>query len=319
MGKEQIRLFWSWQSDSPTNTNRNFIQDCIDKAGKNIGNDLAVTVALDRDTASLGGSPGISDSIFTKIRSCDIFIWDATIVHIDPKFSPNPNVLIELGYAIAIVGWARIIGVMNVNKGHGPEKLPFHLQHRRWPITYSLDATTDSSTRKTAKKELTRKFEDAILLSLDEPKRGVLFSDTDFLIVKRLWKLIDSHWVYSWISERETYPQYERSEYLDIILKYRQTAIRPENRFKNKDIKQAHESLTRALYDYSLTTAKLMIPANGEGVFKLSIKDAPDHIDDYDEKYDRDVDAILACLDAIRKAWDAYIDIISGQYPEVIQ
>jgi hypothetical protein len=46
---------------------------------------------------------------------------------------PNPNILIELGYAVAKKGWERIICVMNQQYG-GPSKLPFDLQHRRWPI-----------------------------------------------------------------------------------------------------------------------------------------------------------------------------------------
>jgi hypothetical protein len=55
------------------------------------------------------------------------------------KRTPNPNVMIELGYAARSRGWDRIIPIMNTSGGTSPEQLPFDLRHRRWPITYRLD------------------------------------------------------------------------------------------------------------------------------------------------------------------------------------
>lgn len=48
---------------------------------------------------------------------------------------PSPNVLVELGYAIARLGWDRIILVMNIEFGPA-ERLPFDLRSRRFPTTF---------------------------------------------------------------------------------------------------------------------------------------------------------------------------------------
>jgi hypothetical protein len=43
---------------------------------------------------------------------------------------PNPNVLIELGYAVKTLGWNRIVCVFNMAFGR-VEDLPFDLRQRR--------------------------------------------------------------------------------------------------------------------------------------------------------------------------------------------
>ncbi|HXK20579.1 MAG TPA: hypothetical protein VNG33_22365 [Polyangiaceae bacterium] len=53
------------------------------------------------------------------------------------RSTPNPNVLIELGYAIGTLGWDRILLVLNSH--FGPlEKLPFDLKTRQ-AIAYQVD------------------------------------------------------------------------------------------------------------------------------------------------------------------------------------
>jgi len=54
---------------------------------------------------------------------------------------PNPNVLIELGYAAKALGWDRLILVLNTAYGP-PDELPFDLKHRRFPLTYSVTSQT---------------------------------------------------------------------------------------------------------------------------------------------------------------------------------
>lgn len=43
--------------------------------------------------------------------------------------------LVELGYAIARLGWDRIVLVMNIEFGP-PERLPFDLRSRRYPTPF---------------------------------------------------------------------------------------------------------------------------------------------------------------------------------------
>ncbi|MDK2593523.1 hypothetical protein [Pseudoalteromonas obscura] len=151
------KVFYSWQSDSPGNTNRNLISSALEKAISELKNDESVEVqpVIDRDTLGIAGSPDISQSIFSKIDSASAFVCDVSIIDSDAKKpSPNPNVLIELGYAIKVLGWNRIIMIMNIEYGQ-PESLPFDLRSKR-VLTYSVasDAQEKAPARNSLKKTL---------------------------------------------------------------------------------------------------------------------------------------------------------------------
>ena len=139
----KFTIFYSWQSDLPNNTNRGFLESAIKKAIKNLGRDgnFEIEPSLDRDTKGEPGSPNISHTILEKIKTCDVFVADISIVTGDKeknqRLSPNPNVLIELGYAVSILGWEKIILICNEIYGKD-EDLPFDIrQHRR--ISYCLE------------------------------------------------------------------------------------------------------------------------------------------------------------------------------------
>lgn len=127
-------IFYSWQSDLPNKTNRRFIFDALKQAAKAVRSDeaLGVDPVVDRDTAGVAGSPGIAATIFAKIAQADIFVPDVSLVTLpDAKRpSPNPNVLLELGFAISQLGWDRIVMIMNRAFGD-PALLPFDLRGHR--------------------------------------------------------------------------------------------------------------------------------------------------------------------------------------------
>lgn len=119
-------VFYSWQSDLPAAGNRNLIEDSLRRAIRAIGRDedAGIEAVLDRDTANLAGAPDIANSILAKIAVSDVFVADVSIVNPGAaRPSPNPNVLLELGYAIAELGWENIILVQNGAFG-GPRFAP---------------------------------------------------------------------------------------------------------------------------------------------------------------------------------------------------
>jgi hypothetical protein len=158
--KLQFTVFYSWQTDLDSKYNRNFILDALEKAVKSIGRDDNITVeaVLDRDTMGLPGSPSIVESITAKIAKSDLFIGDVSIINSKRKDrpTPNPNVLFELGYASAVLGWERIILIQNTSYG-GPEKLPFDLRGRRI-LPYSVDEETKTAKKQKLKEELITTF-----------------------------------------------------------------------------------------------------------------------------------------------------------------
>lgn len=124
----KCKVFYSWQSDRKTTSK--FISKCLNRLnGKKF--DFAV-YEVERDTAGVAGAPDIANTVFSKIEEADLFVADITIV--SPPYvkrkTPNPNVLIELGYAVKALGWHRIVLLHNSDYG-GVEKLPFDIRHRR--------------------------------------------------------------------------------------------------------------------------------------------------------------------------------------------
>ena len=128
-----MTAFYSWQSDLPKdviNLHRKAVEEAIAKFNKT----AVEPVKFDEATRDETGSPDISNLIFNKISSCDIFIADvSTINHLslETRKLPNPNVCIELGYAVSKIGWERIILIFNEAFGDFKTELPFDMAKRR--------------------------------------------------------------------------------------------------------------------------------------------------------------------------------------------
>lgn len=70
----EFKVFFSWQSDLPSNQTKRFIEDCIEV----VRNDMPDSIVLIPDEATRNrlGSPDITESIYDKISTCDLFIAD---------------------------------------------------------------------------------------------------------------------------------------------------------------------------------------------------------------------------------------------------
>ena len=134
-------IFYSWQSDLKQDFNWKLIEKSIlDSIQSLNAESKLIKYTLDQATRGLPGSPDIVDSIFRKIEKSNIFIADITpITNIEEKGIPNPNVLIELGYAVNTLGWDNIICICNKAQGK-IETLPFDIKQRRI-TSYFLDNT----------------------------------------------------------------------------------------------------------------------------------------------------------------------------------
>ena len=157
-------VFYSWQSDLPNATNRGFIQQALEQAVKSIVSDASLSVepVIDRDTSGVPGSPEIVRSIFDKISRAAVFVADVSLINGSAmglgRPTPNPNVLVELGYALYALGPARLLLVLNTAYGQ-PEQLPFDLRMRR---TLSYHMPKNVLSRSGERKKLARDFEVAL-------------------------------------------------------------------------------------------------------------------------------------------------------------
>lgn len=163
-------IFYSWQSDLPNSTNRGFIQDALGKAAKKIAADDSIDVepVVDRDTQGVAGAPDIASTIFAKIAGADVFVADVSIIY-RPRGKrqiPNPNVLIELGYALKALGHESVVLVFNEAFGK-PDQLPFDLRGRRL-VLYRMPK--ESRDRTVEKASLTQTLQLALRVALENAR-----------------------------------------------------------------------------------------------------------------------------------------------------
>ena len=159
----KVTIFYSWQSDLPNNTNRGLIERALQKAIDSIKADAETVLepCLERDTAGVPGTPDIATTIFRKIDECQVFVGDVSIINAasaDRKM-PNPNVLLELGYAARAVSWDNVICVFNTAYGDVSD-LPFDLRLRRM-CTYAV--TAEQAVKADERDKLAAKFKEALV------------------------------------------------------------------------------------------------------------------------------------------------------------
>lgn len=164
-------IFFSWQLDRPAKTGRNLVEKALRQAIDDLSDDLELEAAIrdelafDKDTQGVPGSPPIAETIFTKIDAAAVFVPDLTFVgtRVGGRPVPNPNVLIEYGWALKALKHERIVAVMNAAHGEpSAATLPFDMMHLRHPITYNCPDDADEATRRAARLELTRSLRTAL-------------------------------------------------------------------------------------------------------------------------------------------------------------
>lgn len=188
-------VFWSWQSDLDARVTRNLARAALAEAIDTLCVDLedAERPELTSDTKGVPGTPDIVATIFEKIDGAAIFVADLTPIAATGagKALPNPNVLIELGYAKKALGPSRIINVWNTAFPEAtPEQLPFDLRGRRAPIAFELAAGASTGELRAARTKLARELADALRSSLQTlpaaPKASALWQPS-FRDCPALW------------------------------------------------------------------------------------------------------------------------------------
>ena len=187
-------VFYSWQSDLPET--RNVIQWALQRAIKNLNRDLDLDEPLrvDQDTEGVAGWPDITTALFDKIDQCEIFVADITPINgpdSDFRITPNPNVLLELGYALGTgFGRTRIICVINTHylPNGDLRELPFDLRGSR-PVQFTLEDPTDRGvesgqedpTRTRARADLAAKLEKALATVMEALEAERLAAEAEML------------------------------------------------------------------------------------------------------------------------------------------
>lgn len=126
---ETIRIFYSWQSDIAKS--RQIIKKSMQATIQKLKDKHGYDIIIDEGTRDVPGAPSIDRTIFEKIDKCNVFVCDVTpIAKFGEKEIPNPNVMTELGYALAKVGENQVVFVaMSGDWNHN--FMPFDIRNRR--------------------------------------------------------------------------------------------------------------------------------------------------------------------------------------------
>jgi hypothetical protein len=153
-----MKIFWSWQSDSPGKIGRHFVRDTLNEAIEILKQPNEIeeptkqetreALHLDHDRKGVSGSPDLAPTIFRKIEQAAVFVADVTLIGTASapvkkgqqqkiKKLINSNVAIEYGFALRALGDNAILMIQNRHFGER-EELPFDLKHKAGPIQYLL-------------------------------------------------------------------------------------------------------------------------------------------------------------------------------------
>lgn len=251
-------IFYSWQSDLPNSTNRNFIEDALKKAVNDMkkNGDFLVDPVIDRDTAGVPGSPNIAETILHKIDEAQVFVCDISIINNQfsdkSRATPNPNVLFELGYAVKSLGKTeRIILVMNTAFGK-PEMLPFDLKMQR-VTTYNIPQDATPEKRLEEKKNLAKRLKQAVaaIISGQGTRIPNGYVEVDRQLFNKIRKIIPSDGSIRFIRECDYGGRFLSDSHKDIMdfeneFKY----PNPENEFFDLDLQESLENLAQKVDNF---------------------------------------------------------------------
>jgi hypothetical protein len=169
-----MKIFWSWQSDTPGKVGRHFVRDALRvaiealKQAPDVEEPTAAetreNIHLDHDRQGVTGSPDLARTIFEKIDAAAVFVADVTLIGTSDhgkKRHINPNVAIEYGHAHHALGDNAILMVQNTHYGDR-DALPFDLKHKAGPIQYRLAPDAKKADIEAAQKSLVGQFVTAL-------------------------------------------------------------------------------------------------------------------------------------------------------------
>jgi hypothetical protein len=167
-----MKVFWSWQSDTPGNIGRFFVRDALKEAIKELQATAEIEEPIERDTLeqmhfdqgrqNVAGSPDLANTIMDKIAASAVVLADVTPIGVvgNPVVTPEgvPKKLINSNVAIE-----RVLLVWNTHYGRQKE-LPFDIVHKGGGLAYSLPPGADKKTIAAEAKKLRAQLVEALRL-----------------------------------------------------------------------------------------------------------------------------------------------------------
>jgi len=174
-----MKIFWSWQSDTPGEIGHYLVRDALKDAiaklrqVEDIEDAVRDALHLDHDIKDVTGSPDLARTILEKIDKSEVVVADVTIVGRTEEGDRliNSNVAIELGYALHACTDERVVLVFNKHYGKY-EDLPFDLRHKGGAVVFDLSPGTDRKGIASARNALAAEFARKLKPFLQAPSRS---------------------------------------------------------------------------------------------------------------------------------------------------
>ncbi len=316
---KDVCVFFCWQDHLDNKLHRFLIRDALNVAIGKVQSELPegtdCILRQDSDTFERAGTIEIANTIIQKIQNSTIVIGDVTPVLRDTekdRFYPNPNVMLELGYAAKTLGWSRIICLFN-KAFCKTEDLPFDIRHRR-VTSYHCG---DPSQKKQAAKELESVLYNSLRAVLQEIGRGefdsslgdaALKRQRDLLLLRQLMSTIHRRTLDCFITMGLSYRLY----YNCIFFWLGFDAIMSSShfRFYDKGLETQARNFHEAWRDTMDYGSDLFSPGTVPGSFSLLPGDGS-------EKYREALEAMVQAYVALRDALKAFLDYVHENYLEI--
>lgn len=167
--RNKLIIFYSWQSD--VEFNNRAIRESLRLSITDLERlESFPFLEIKDSTSNLVGATHIPDSILADISKSDIFICDLAIIgqsNNQNRKIPNPNVLIELGYAISKLGWSRIVVLFNEQLGDLKD-VPFDIE-KRSVLLYKVKDENDNNGKGQLKSKLKDWLQKIVTENPDRP------------------------------------------------------------------------------------------------------------------------------------------------------
>lgn len=192
----EFNVFYSWQSDLPIT--KQYISSCLNKIAKKDydGN----IISISSDARNSNGSANLTQTLFRKICDAHVFVADLSIINSarqNDRKCCNPNVLIELGYAINCLGIDKIILLFDIKYGQ-VEDLPFDIRQNKI-IKFNSD-----KDKKSLEQTLTKEIL-SIVESINPSIYDYLYSEINNIIIFHFMEFTKMFYFNSSIKQRHDY------------------------------------------------------------------------------------------------------------------
>ena len=169
-----VKLFWSWQSETPQRTGRVIVRDALKEAIEQLKVTADIdeperdAAKIDHDPERISGGVGLVRAILKSIDAASVFVADVSAVgkvgsgaDVQPESAGNKlidsNVALELGYALHALGDQKLIMVFNAHYGWQDE-LPFDVRNRDDALVYTLAPNAGRPEIESERKKLTARL-----------------------------------------------------------------------------------------------------------------------------------------------------------------